>query len=112
MSDEAPELLSVEVAFAMPQEQRIVALQIPAGTSAMEAARLSGIQEYFPDLALDDGTKLGIFAQLVPHTQVLNNGDRVEIYRPLTADPKEVRKERAARAKARREAASAIKQDS
>jgi putative ubiquitin-RnfH superfamily antitoxin RatB of RatAB toxin-antitoxin module len=112
MSDDAPELLSVEVAFAMPQEQRIVAVKVPPGTSAIEAVQLSGIQQYFPDLALNDGTKLGIFAQLVAHTQALNDGDRVEIYRPLTADPKEVRKERAARAKARRELASATKQDS
>lgn len=99
MSDD----IHVEVAYALPTEQRILALQLPAGTTAMEAARRSGIDEYFPDLRLDDDTRLGVFGQIVSHSQPLNNGDRVEIYRPLIADPKEVRKARAARVRARRD---------
>jgi putative ubiquitin-RnfH superfamily antitoxin RatB of RatAB toxin-antitoxin module len=94
--------LHVEVAYALPEDQRIVSLSVPEGTTALEAARLSGLVEHFPDLVLDDAARLGIFGQLISPSQALSEGDRVEIYRPLIADPKEVRKARAARAKARR----------
>jgi putative ubiquitin-RnfH superfamily antitoxin RatB of RatAB toxin-antitoxin module len=93
--------INVEVAFALPEKQALIALQVPAGTTAIEAARQSGVTERFDDIDLDNA-KLGIFAKVVAPTQVLREGDRVEIYRPLIADPKEVRKARAARAKERR----------
>ena len=96
------ELIDVEVAYALPDQQAIVPLQVPAGTTAMQAARLSKLEEQFAGLTLDDSTRLGVFGHIVAHTQALRAGDRVEIYRPLLADPKEVRKARAARAKARR----------
>jgi putative ubiquitin-RnfH superfamily antitoxin RatB of RatAB toxin-antitoxin module len=96
------EQISVEVAFALPEHQAIVPLQVPAGTTALEAAKRSNIVEQFPGLVLDEGSRLGIFGHVVAGTQALRHGDRVEIYRPLQADPKEVRKARAARAKARR----------
>lgn len=102
MSAQLPETLAVEVAYALPDEQRIVALDVPAGTTALEAAQRSGIAEHFPGLVIDESCKLGIFGQIVSPAQPLSAGDRVEIYRPLIADPKEVRKARAARAKARR----------
>lgn len=95
-------LLHVEVAYALPEDQRIVPLSVPEGTTALEAARLSGLEEHFSDLVLDDATRLGIFGQLISPSHALSEGDRVEIYRPLIADPKEVRKARAARAKSRR----------
>lgn len=94
-------LINVEVAYALPEKQAILALQVPEGTSALEAARLSGISDKFDGIDLDNA-KLGIFAKVVAPGQVLREGDRVEIYRPLIADPKEVRKARAARAKERR----------
>lgn len=94
-------LINVEVAYALPEKQAILALQVPEGTSALEAARLSGISDKFDGIDLDNA-KLGIFAKVVSPGQVLREGDRVEIYRPLIADPKEVRKARAARAKERR----------
>lgn len=103
--EQAAKSLCVEVAFALPDDQRIIALEVAAGTTALAAAQQSGITEFFPDLVLDDGSKLGIFSNIVAPTQVLKDGDRVEIYRPLIADPKEVRRARAARAKARREEA-------
>ncbi|MDP5070224.1 MAG: RnfH family protein, partial [Congregibacter sp.] len=62
-----------------------------------------GLDTQFDGLVIDKDSRLGIFGQLVAPTQVLRDGERVEIYRPLLADPKEVRKERAARAKARRD---------
>ena len=94
-------VINVEVAYALPEKQAIVALQVPEGTTALEAATQSGISQKFDDIDLDNA-KLGIFAKVVSPGQVLREGDRVEIYRPLIADPKEVRKARAARARERR----------
>lgn len=95
--------IHVEVVYALPDRQSIVKLTVPKGTTALAAAQQSGLDEQFDDLSIGEDSRLGIFGQLTALTQVLSDGDRVEIYRPLLADPKEVRKERAARAKARRE---------
>jgi putative ubiquitin-RnfH superfamily antitoxin RatB of RatAB toxin-antitoxin module len=111
MVEEPGKLLSVEVAYALPNEQRIIALEVPAGTTALDAAQRSGISEHFQELSIDESTRLGLFGHVVAPGQVLAAGDRVEIYRPLIADPKEVRKERAARAKARRAGAAAAQQE-
>lgn len=94
-------LIAVEVAYALPDKQAIIGLEVPEGTTAIEAARQSGITQKFEGIDLDNA-RLGIFASVVSPSQVLREGDRVEIYRPLIADPKEVRKARAARAKERR----------
>ncbi len=93
--------IQVEVAYALPDKQAIIELEVAEGTTALQAARQSGITERFDGIDLDNA-KLGIFGKVVSPGQVLQSGDRVEIYRPLLADPKEVRKERAARAKERR----------
>ena len=93
--------INVEVAYALPDEQSILVLQVPEGTSVIEAARQSGITGKYEGIDLDNA-KFGIFGKVVAPTQVLHTGERVEIYRPLIADPKEVRKARAARAKERR----------
>ena len=93
--------ITVEVAYALPQRQAIVELQVEEGTTAVEAARLSGIAEKFEGIDLEND-KMGIFGKVVSPSQVLRAGDRVEIYRPLIADPKEVRKARAARVKERK----------
>lgn len=94
--------IAVEVAYALPDKQAIVPVQVAAGTTVLEAAQQSGISDKF-DAGIDlDNAKFGIFGKLVAPKQVLAEGDRVEIYRPLIADPKEVRKARAARAKERR----------
>jgi putative ubiquitin-RnfH superfamily antitoxin RatB of RatAB toxin-antitoxin module len=100
MSD--PQIINVEVAYALPERQAIVPLQVVPGTTALEAVRRSGIVERFAGIVLEDA-RLGIFGKVVAPEQELREGDRVEIYRPLIADPKEVRKARAARVKARRE---------
>lgn len=93
--------ITVEVAYALPDKQKIVRLAVPAGTTLREAAHLSGIVEYFPGLDID-ASGMGIFGKTVakPDERVLVEGERVEIYRPLIADPKEIRKQRAAKAKA------------
>ena len=98
------ELISVEVAYALPNKQLIKALEVPRGTSAIEAVRLSGIDADFEELSLDQSLQLGIFGKVVKGEQALQAGERVEIYRPLQVDPKEVRKRRAAEAKERRAA--------
>jgi len=95
--------ICVEVAYALPEKQEIVMVEVLPGTTAMEAVLQSGIEKSFPGIELE-GAKLGIFGKAIKPAKVLHTGDRVEIYRPLQADPKEVRKERAARVKARREA--------
>lgn len=97
------ETLAVEVAYALPDRQRILSLEVTPGTTALEAVRQSAIEQEFPGLAVDEASALGIFGQAVPGTRVLENGDRVEIYRPLLIDPKEVRRARAAKVKAQRQ---------
>lgn len=93
--------IRVEVAYALPDRQSIVPLTVPEGTTALAAAQQSGLSEQYEGLSIEDA-KLGIFGKAVAAKHVLKDGDRVEIYRPLIADPKEVRKARAARAKERR----------
>lgn len=96
--------LVVEVAYALPHKQKILSLTVPEGTTALQAVQQSGIQAHFPELDLE-ASALGIFGKAIPKPaeRVLMSGERVEIYRPLIADPKEVRKQRAAKAKAARE---------
>jgi len=93
--------IHVEVAYALPERQTILELEEEEGTTALEAARQSGVAEIFQGIDLEND-KLGIFGKAVSPTQVLRAGDRVEVYRPLIADPKEVRKARAARVKERK----------
>ena len=94
--------ITVEVAYALPYRQVLVEVQLPVGATAVEAAQRSGIASKFEGVDLENVT-FGIFGQIVAPRQVLRDGDRVEIYRPLIADPKEVRKARAERAKERRQ---------
>lgn len=96
MADEAP--IVVEVAYATPQEQVLVALRAAAGITVEQAIQRSGILARFPEIDLAEN-KVGVFGKLATLTTELNPGDRVEIYRPLIADPKEARKRRAAEGK-------------
>lgn len=91
--------IKVEVVYALPHVQRLIALQVEPGCTALEAAERSGIAKAFPDLDLQQA-ELGIYGKGVAKTQALRDGDRVEIYRPLIIDPKEARKARAAKVKA------------
>lgn len=94
--------MAIEVAYALPERQLIRTLTVPHGTTALEAVSLSGIEGEFDELSLVDSPKLGIFGKAIKGDRVLNPGERVEIYRALKVDPKEVRKRRAAEAKERR----------
>jgi putative ubiquitin-RnfH superfamily antitoxin RatB of RatAB toxin-antitoxin module len=95
--------IPVEVVFALPDKQRIVKLQVPVGTTAFDAVTLSEIDQFFDELTISPDLKLGVWGKAVTADRALEAGERVEIYRPLLADPKEVRKARAARAKAARD---------
>ncbi len=99
--DPVEPLIDVEVAYAEPDKQMIVPLRVPAGTSAREAVRRSGLLERFTDMDLKDAD-LGVFGHPVTPCAPLVQGDRVEIYRPLLVDPKEARRDRAARSRARK----------
>ncbi len=98
------EKISVEVAYAKTTEQRIVRTQVKPGATLMDAVKQSAIHQYFPDIDLDNLT-LGIYGKVVlkPSEQQVKTGDRIEIYRPLIADPKEVRKRRAEQARLKRQ---------
>ncbi|MFR0691227.1 RnfH family protein [Enterobacterales bacterium AE_CKDN230030158-1A_HGKHYDSX7] len=95
--------IAIEVVYALPEQQALLRLSVPRGTRMREAVLLSGIAAQFPGLDVQS-CPLGIFGKAVarPEERVLADGERVEIYRPLIADPKEVRKQRAARARAAR----------
>ena len=92
-------MIDIEIVYASPQQQMLRQLSVPAGTTAGQAVELSGISESFPGINLAHN-KLGIFGKLVKAETVLRDHDRVEIYRSLIADPKEVRRRRAAEGKA------------
>jgi putative ubiquitin-RnfH superfamily antitoxin RatB of RatAB toxin-antitoxin module len=96
----------VEVAYAKPDKQVILPLQVKPGTQLIEAVKLSGILEQFPEIDLEK-SKLGIFSKVCKPDTVLREKDRVEIYRPLIADPKESRRKRAdKKAEAKKDSAS------
>ena len=92
---ESTDLITVEVAYARPERQLVLRLEVPRGTNAEEAIRLSGIAQHFTQLELADAP-IGVFGRKVERDYVLDPGDRIEIYRPLEADPKEVRRQLAA----------------
>lgn len=87
--------IAVEVAYALPQHQELVRLGLPEGATVRDAILASGLLARYPDIDLDGRNKLGIFARLVSLDTVLRDHDRVEICRPLIADPKVVRRQRA-----------------
>jgi hypothetical protein len=90
--------IRVEVAYAKQDNQALIELDVAPGSTVQEAINRSGILERFPEIDLNEN-KVGIFGKLARLDTQLNKGDRVEIYRPLIADPKEQRKKRAAEGK-------------
>lgn len=90
----APSSLSVEVVYALPAHQWMVQVKLPDGATVEDAIRASGVLDEFTEIDLGKN-KVGIFSKLVKLDEVVRDKDRVEIYRPLIADPKEVRRKRA-----------------
>jgi len=97
VADAGTGMLWVEVAYATPRKQAIVRLAVPAGCTVKQAIERSGIRAQFPGMKVEAGA-VGIFSRKVTLEQELQEGDRVEIYRPLVADPKESRRKRARQA--------------
>ena len=91
------ELIQVEVAYALPSEQVVLRVDLPAGATVRDAVRRSGLLGRYPDIDLEH-QRVGIYARLVSLDDAVSVGDRVEVYRPLQADPKTARRAKASRA--------------
>ena len=91
-----PDEILVEVAYALPEEQVIISIEVPKKINIKQAIEKSGIQKKFPSINLSKN-KVGIFGKKTTLEQPLNDKDRIEIYRPLILDPKEMRRKRAAK---------------
>jgi putative ubiquitin-RnfH superfamily antitoxin RatB of RatAB toxin-antitoxin module len=88
--------MRIEVVYALPQRQERVLLDLAPGSTVLDAIQASGLRQRLPEIKLD---RAGVWGQPVSPDTRLRDLDRVEIYRPLTADPKEIRRKRAARAR-------------
>ncbi len=95
MSDQ----INIEIVYALAHEQTLLRQQLPAGVTVVQAIEASGILDKHPEIDLAKN-KLGIFGKLTKSDAPLRDKDRIEIYRPLLADPKEVRRIRAEEGKA------------
>lgn len=98
----AADTITIDVVYALPEQQPVRRLEVPAGTTVYEAAQRSGLAEaYGLDL---ESLALGVYGKVekAPRERVLKAGERVEIYRPLLIDPKLARQARADKARAAR----------
>ncbi|KGY12461.1 protein RnfH [Vibrio tubiashii] len=93
------EMIHVEVVYALPQEQRVFTLVVNQSMTVEEIIAQSGVLELYPEINLKTN-KVGVFSRNVKLNATVNDKDRIEIYRPLLADPKEIRRKRAEQAKA------------
>ena len=89
------EYLKISVAYVGTDGQALRALEVRTGTSVREAIEQCGVLDQFPEIDLESN-KVGVFGKLAKPDQAVEEGDRIEIYRPLIADPKTARKRRAA----------------
>jgi putative ubiquitin-RnfH superfamily antitoxin RatB of RatAB toxin-antitoxin module len=92
-----PEII-VEIVYALPDRQVLRRILLPDGSTVGDAIRLSGLRAEFPEM---DPARVGIHGKPVPIDAILRDRDRVELYRPLRADPKEIRRTRAAKKRAK-----------
>ena len=93
-----PDKILVEVAYALPEEQVIISIKVPTKFNVKQAIERSGVQKKFPSIDLSKN-KVGIFGKKTTLDHLLKDRDRIEIYRPLILDPKEMRRKRAAKEK-------------
>ena len=93
------DVISVEIVYALPERQELMQLKLPVGSTVSDAVQASGLLKKYSDIDPQKG-KFGIFSKLAKPDTALRERDRVEIYRPLIADPKAVRAARAAEGKA------------
>lgn len=90
------DLITIEVAWASPDEQQLISVEVPAGSLIRQAIETSGMLQRCPAIDLES-SKVGVFGRLATLSDTVQAGDRIEIYRPLLLDPKEQRRRRAAR---------------
>ena len=93
-------MIRVEVVYALREEQVLVALELEEGATVRQAIERSGLLQRFPEID-PVSPKVGIFGRVTADATALQDGDRVEIYRPLVVDPKDARRGRAGPRKAR-----------
>jgi len=93
-----PDEIMIEVSYALPKKQIIIPVLVHKDISVKEAIELSGILRKFEEIDLGSN-QVGIFGKLTALDKSLRDRDRIEIYRPLIADPKEIRRKRAAEGK-------------
>ncbi len=96
-------LISIEVVYAAIDRQALLSISVPVGTSVRQALMAGDVASRFAELDVAH-CPVGIFGKVVDGGRVLEGGDRIEIYRPLLADPMEIRRLRAAKAAKARQA--------
>lgn len=101
--------IQIEVTYARAERQDIIRLKLPEGSTIEQAIKASGLVQRYPEIDLAK-VKVGIYGKLSRLDTVLRERDRVEIYRPLIADPKEVRKQRAAEGKVMKKGGGAVEE--
>ena len=100
--------MKIEVCYALADRQELITLDLPEGSTALQAVEASGLLQKYPEIEPGGLNKLGVFAKLVKADAALRDRDRVEIYRPLIADPKEVRRQKAAEGKVMKRGAAEL----
>jgi len=105
------EFIEIEVVYALQNYQDVITVSVPEGATAREAVEASGLLLKYPEIELGERNKLGIYNKPARPDTVLREYDRVEIYRPLIADPKAVRKQRAEEGKVMKKGGGAIQDD-
>lgn len=90
--------ITVELVYIKPDKQTVLTLDVPTGSSIEQAINQSGLLQQFPEIDLSVN-KVGVFSKLQSLDTILSTGDRIEVYRPLMADPKEARRRRATKNK-------------
>ena len=93
--------IRVEVVYALPAEQFLAEIELPEGATVRQAIERSGVLRRFPDID-PARVRVGIFGRVTADDTRLEDGDRIEIYRPLVVDPKDARRDRAGRRRNRR----------
>lgn len=107
MADSAATLLKIAVAYVGHEAQVLRPMEVVYGTTVRAAIEASGVLEQCPEIDLQRD-KVGIYGKVVGLDQTLEAGDRVEIYRPLIADPKEARRQRAEQGKPMRKGGASV----
>ena len=98
--------ITIQVVYALPDRHELVTVHLPEGATLQQALEASGLLQKHPEIDPVNG-KFGVYAHITKPDAVLRDRDRVEIYRPLIADPKEVRRQRAAEGKVMKKGAGA-----